>query len=91
MGKRNLFRYEQSGEDDGRRHYLPDGNLTCNRCGAVMKYKEDDDEGVGYYLCPKCRFIEVDEIFAETEEKEFLLNEQLAEYEQYWTNTDDEV
>ena len=78
MGKLNIFKYLTSGEDDGRR-ICQDGYCLCNRCRTVMQPEEDMDEMVSYYICPKCKFIEIQEYYEDDEDED---------YELYWSSDD---
>lgn len=65
MGRSRLLRFYDSGEDDGSRTYDDDGYVLCERCGTRMNFKEDFDveNGIAYYECPKCKFIEIEEFY----------------------------
>ena len=59
MARSMIFRFHDSGEDDGTRIYADNGHLLCNRCNSKMRYEYDPDEGVDYAECPNCGFIEI--------------------------------
>lgn len=80
-GKLDLHKYEQNGEDTGYRNYTKDGKVLCNRCNTPMDFREDMDERIGYYICPKCDFIEIDEYYDDTEDED---------YELYWPDDEEE-
>jgi len=69
---KDIFKFLNTGEDDGTRIYTNDGHILCNRCNAVMQFMEDMDEMVSYYYCPKCEFIEIDEYYIDQEEEKYL-------------------
>lgn len=47
-------------EGDEVMSYLNRGYAICNRCGAVMRRRQDPEGGCDIYSCPKCGW-EVDE------------------------------
>lgn len=83
MGKRlNLYEFRDNGEDDGYRIYTDEGYVLCNRCQTRMDFREDMDERISYYICPKCKFIEIDEYYDDDDYED--------DYELYWPEDDDE-
>ncbi len=78
----DIFRFHDSGEDDGYRDYDDDGYCLCNRCHTRMIPREDMDKMCSYYECPSCGFIEIDEYYDEDEEDD--------DYGTFWSSDDDD-
>lgn len=55
-----IFKFLDSGEDDGTREHDDSEYLVCSRCGARMEFWYDEDTGTDYAKCPDCGFIEID-------------------------------
>ena len=60
MARHEIFRFHDSGEDDGTRIRGDDGRMICNRCGSPMRLEYEPDAGVDYHFCPSCGFVEID-------------------------------
>lgn len=78
-----IFKFHDSGEDDGIREYDDEGYLVCNRCGTRMHFWYDEDSGVDYAECPSCGFIEIESYDDES-------NPDDTEYDDYYPNNDDD-
>ena len=76
-----IFRFHDSGEDDGTRLYDKDMVLVCDRCRTRMKYLYDEEQNVDYAQCPKCGFIEIEDYNDDPED---------TDYETYWPDSDEE-
>lgn len=80
----DVFRFRDSGEDDGRRMEDEKGYLICNRCRTRMHISYNEEEGVEYGICPKCGFIEIQHYDYEYDEND------AEDYELYWPGEDEE-
>lgn len=61
--------------------YLNHGYAICNKCGAVMRRREDPEGGCDIYTCPACGW-EVDEFeyeYEEAEDAERIITDEFVE------------
>ena len=82
MSRFNVFKFRENGEDDGTRRYDDNGYIICNRCGTRMNGRYSPKDGVDYFICPKCKFIEIDSYDDEADDED---------YELYWPDSDEDA